>query len=99
MSRQNTMTLVGALALLLGLGGPALAQAPGPDGRRQGHMLEQMDTNKDGRISREEHAKAAEQRFVRMDANGDGFVTKEEAEQAHKAMREQHRGQAKPKQQ
>ncbi len=37
--------------------------------------FKKMDTNKDGKISRMEHAKGAQQMFTECDANHDGMVT------------------------
>jgi hypothetical protein len=53
-------------------------------GGKGGRMLERVDTNKDGAISREEFRAAAAARFERMDANRDGRI--DAAEQS--AMRE-----------
>lgn len=40
-------------------------------------VLQQMDTNSDGRISREEWRKKTEA-FARLDTNNDGFLTRDE---------------------
>ncbi|URW76522.1 hypothetical protein M9980_04710 [Sphingomonas donggukensis] len=66
-----------------GMGGPfepvAGQDAPAPAGRPGvGKMLERLDTNADGRITRAEYAAQAGTRFARMDANGDGTVDKTE---------------------
>jgi Ca2+-binding EF-hand superfamily protein len=45
-----------------------------------------MDTNKDGKISADEHAAAAKQMFDTMDANKDGKVTAAEMEAAHERV-------------
>jgi len=45
-----------------------------------------MDTNKDGKISSEEHAAGAGAMFQKMDANQDGTVTAEEMAMGHKAV-------------
>lgn len=37
------------------------------------------DTNNDGRVSRDEHARHAETMFDRMDTNKDGYIDKDEA--------------------
>ncbi|HEY0625038.1 hypothetical protein [Sphingomonas sp.] len=53
-----------------------------PGGRRGGgmgeRMLQRIDTNGDGLISKAENRAAAEARFTRMDANGDGTLTADE---------------------
>ncbi|MDQ2870740.1 MAG: EF-hand domain-containing protein [Acidobacteriota bacterium] len=45
-----------------------------------------MDTNKDGKISADEHAAGAKQMFDAMDANKDGKVTAAEMEAAHERV-------------
>lgn len=48
--------------------------------------FEEMDTNKDGKISKEEW-KRRERAFSRIDTNRDGFVTREEMKAARKKGR------------
>jgi opacity protein-like surface antigen len=50
----------------------------GHRGPHHGKMMEQIDTDKDGKVSHAEHLAFAEKKFNEMDANKDGFVTKEE---------------------
>ena len=45
-----------------------------------------MDTNKDGKISAEEHRVGAKAMFEKMDANKDGTVTADEMAAAHKSV-------------
>ncbi len=45
-----------------------------------------MDTNKDGKISADEHAAGAKQMFDTMDGNKDGKVTAAEMEAAHQRV-------------
>ena len=45
-----------------------------------------MDTNKDGKVSADEHVAAAKQMFDTMDANKDGNVTADEMEAAHERV-------------
>jgi Ca2+-binding EF-hand superfamily protein len=45
-----------------------------------------MDANGDGKVTREEHAKAARGTFERMDANRDGKVSAAEMDGAHQAI-------------
>ncbi len=93
---------VGA-ALLLAMQGAAWANhdgsgphAGGNDGMG-GHqqMMEQADTNHDGKISHDEfkaaHEKRMEEMFKKLDANGDGFIDKDEMAKGRDAMRERMR--------
>src|SRR5688500_17736103 len=50
--------------------------------------FEAMDTNKDGKVSGEEHAAHADAKFKKADANSDGSVSKDEME----AMMKKHHG-------
>ena len=43
--------------------------------------MERLDTNKDGKISKDEAKGPMVQHFDQIDANSDGFVSKEELEQ------------------
>ncbi|MEO8417541.1 MAG: EF-hand domain-containing protein [Methylophilaceae bacterium] len=62
-----------------------------PHPGQSSHML-MMDTNHDGKISREEfraaHEKRSEEHFKRMDTNGDGFIDEAEKHTAGEKMRE-----------
>lgn len=53
-----------------------------------GKMLEKIDTDKDGKISKQEWQTHHEQHFTELDADKDGFVTKEEMKARHEKMRE-----------
>jgi len=46
--------------------------------RRVADVFERMDTNKDGKISKEEAKNLIAQNFERMDTNKDGFIDKDE---------------------
>lgn len=56
------------------------------EGRRSGarpnvdQLLEQMDTNKDGKLSKKEVKGPISEQFGKIDTNDDGFLTKEELE-------------------
>jgi hypothetical protein len=69
------LILLGAVTLLGH--NDALAKEP------RGHMwgkehFDKMDTNKDGKISQDEHMAKCNKRFEAMDTNHDGFLTRDE---------------------
>lgn len=55
----------------------ATAQRGGKKGHRGARLFAKLDTNKDGKISKEEAGKLWD-RLSKADANKDGFVTREE---------------------
>jgi hypothetical protein len=57
-------------------GGNRNRNAPAPD--RMQRLFDRMDSNKDGKLAREELPQRMQGRFVEIDANGDGFITLEE---------------------
>ncbi|NJB82701.1 YHYH protein [Wenyingzhuangia aestuarii] len=54
-------------------------------------LMEYMDTNKDGKLSKEEIKGPLQQNFSNMDTNSDGFISKEELEQAPRPNRQPRR--------
>lgn len=87
---MNKFVLTAALAVSLGLtSGMALADHhEGGMGHKKGpKMLERIDTNGDGKVSKAEFDASHAERFSKMDANGDGFLEKNEMKSARKAMR------------
>jgi hypothetical protein len=69
------LILLGAVTLL----GHNYALAKGPQGHMWGkEKFDKMDTNKDGKISRDEHMAKCNKRFEAMDTNNDGFLTRDE---------------------
>ncbi|WP_405607472.1 YHYH protein [Polaribacter sp. Asnod1-A03] len=61
------------------------------EGRRQprsfSELLEVMDTNKDGKLAKEETKGPLAEQFSRLDSNKDGFLTKEELEKERRLDR------------
>lgn len=88
-------TTLSALALLLasgGFAGAAHAQhGPGHHGGNPGQMLEQIDTNGDGDITRAEADAFRAARFADADANNDGVLTQDELTAHHEAERAERR--------
>jgi len=98
---KRILTVAGAVALVAGMtvtfAGFAAAEqgiAPGgcvpndgPRDGRGGGLLERLDTDGDGQVSRAEY----ESHFDRLDADGDGFVTREEVGQIREERRTERR--------
>ena len=53
---------------------------------RPAHGTDGMDTNEDGKVSAEEHARTSRKMFVTMDANADGKVTAAEMNAAYQRV-------------
>ena len=85
---MNKFVLTAAMAVSLGLvSGAAMAE------HHEGHdkgakMMEKIDANGDGMVSRDEFLTKHEEKFNEMDADDDGNLTQEEMEAARKAMKE-----------
>src|SRR5262245_62267597 len=67
---------IGVLTLAVA-GTLAAQQEPAPRGERRTGGPAQMDTNKDGKISKDEWKGPAD-RFTQLDSNGDGYLTRDE---------------------
>jgi Ca2+-binding EF-hand superfamily protein len=50
-------------------------------------MFKMMDTNEDGKISKDEWQKHHDQRFAEIDTDKDGVITPAEIKEHHKQMR------------
>jgi Ca2+-binding EF-hand superfamily protein len=64
---------------VLALSAPAAMAEHGGD-HKGGRMLEKLDADKDGSISKAEFMTEAEQRFAEIDKDSSGSITKEEVE-------------------
>ncbi len=81
---------------VIGFASPAFAEGDKPHkpkyehskgGKHKGKMLEKLDTNKDGSISKGEFITAMEGKFAAMDKDGSGEITAAEMEEHHKEKR------------
>ncbi len=54
-------------------------------------MFDRFDTNRDGKLSKEEVRNGVDTMFTEMDTNKDGVISKEEMQAHHKAMHDQMR--------
>ena len=70
-------------ALLVGLEPLRAAQAQDMPGQR---ILQRIDTNGDGAISKDEMTAARERLFRRLDRNGDGVIDEKEIDSARQAI-------------
>jgi hypothetical protein len=98
--RSLTLQLIGVLAAAsvpftsvalagqdqgMGMGGMGTGMCMG-----MGNAMPMMDSNKDGKISREEHHAGADAMFTAMDTDKDGFLTRAEMAAAHAPMPHRH---------
>lgn len=67
-----------AAAMVLACGTHATAQQSYTSGQAAAAHFQELDTNKDGKISLQEYQANTEQRFNKADTNRDGFLTQEE---------------------
>jgi len=71
--------------------GPGHMMPPGGSGGPRHHgggMLERLDTNHDGKISRDEMRAPVDRHFDKLDTNHDGFVDQAEMDAARAKMKE-----------
>jgi len=87
--KHTSLSIVAALCLSV----PAMAYAEEgkvcpTKAKKECNYIEQMDANKDGKVSFEEFKEArkayAKKKFDRMDVNGDGFITKDDKKVSYK---------------
>jgi len=86
--------LVIALIALLG-SSSTFAQSQNRQERKERptfeQLVEKMDANKDGKLSKEEIKGPLKERFAKVDTDEDGFITAEEFEKAPKPQRRSRR--------
>lgn len=56
-------------------------------GHKKGGMMQKIDTDGDGKVSKSEFISAHEEKFSKIDANSDGFLEREEMKAAKQEMR------------
>jgi len=78
-------TLAIALVTILGTGSVAFAHGGGP-----GKRMQDLDANSDGKVTKAELKKQADEHFTKLDKNKDGRVTLDEAKAFGEAMRAEH---------
>lgn len=83
MKAISTLIMAGCLAATAPLVQACGMKSGGPQG---GWMLEQMDQNKDGAVSKKEFDTFHSDHFKDMDANKDGKVTQDEMDAMRKKM-------------
>lgn len=89
---MRKLTLAALLASGATLGVAGFAYADHHEGSdRKARMIEKLDTNGDGAISKAEVEAAKAAKFAEADANGDGSLTMAELEAFHEAERESKR--------
>jgi uncharacterized protein (DUF1800 family) len=84
--KNYVMTAV--LAAALGMGATAAIAGHHEGGDHKGGMMQKVDTNADGMVSKAEFMAKHEEMFAKMDANNDGNLTKEEMKSAREMMKE-----------
>jgi hypothetical protein len=79
MKHFKLVVLVGLVTVFF-IVGIAFAQGGGQGPPMMGcqQRLDSMDTNKDGKVSKEEFMAHFEKMFISTDVDGDGFLTKDE---------------------
>ena len=81
----KTLVLTASAIALLATGAihPAMADDHGKMGK--GDMMEKIDTDGDGQVSKAEFLKSHEDRFSELDTDGNGYISAEE----HQAFKEE----------
>lgn len=69
-----------------------------PQGAAGKMFMQQMDTDKDGKVSKDEFLKPQAEMFKVIDKDGDGFITEAEADAFAQEMRQRMQQQMQPQQ-
>lgn len=89
MTRTRTFLMASALAVLACA--PAIAGAPvaHPEkGKHLDHMIERMDTDKNGTVSEKEFMNKSQKMFRKLDADKNGQITRAEFQSGHEKMKQ-----------
>ncbi|MEP3209587.1 MAG: EF-hand domain-containing protein [Maribacter sp.] len=91
MKNNSFKTLVLIIGSVLFFSNSALAQSQNRQERREpptfAELLEKMDANEDGKLSKEEVKGRLKDHFEKVDVDEDGFITAEEFEKAPRPKR------------
>lgn len=87
---MRTKLMLAAVTAVMMAAPVAMAGEHG-EAKHGGKMLEKIDTDADGKVSKAEFMTAHEARFTKADADADGFLTAEEMKAAWENMREKRR--------
>lgn len=89
--KTSTTTLCLACGLIAGLSYAQQGERPRDGGGRMSEFIQRADTNKDGKLSKDEFIefskKEGETRFATIDANNDGVIDENEVKTAMERMR------------
>jgi hypothetical protein len=91
-SLRRSVLLAFAVVCVTAAGSALAHGGRGHEGRPGGGPFAQMDSNKDGKVTRAEVQAEANRRFDLMDTDKNGAVTQEEARAAFKAQRGERHG-------
>jgi len=81
--KLNAVTAASLTIALLSGGLATAGQHEGPPPGHHGKMMTKIDTDGDGRISKDEFATFHNEKFDRMDSNGDGYIDANERKEHH----------------
>tara|TARA_R110002050_G_scaffold56512_4_gene127232 strand:- start:53762 stop:54037 length:276 start_codon:yes stop_codon:yes gene_type:complete len=86
---KNSIIKIGMLGVFLLLFSSGNAQEKGKNQKPPSfkELLEQMDKNEDGKLSKEEVKGPIQNDFEKIDTDEDGFITEEELKKAPKPKR------------
>jgi Ca2+-binding EF-hand superfamily protein len=79
--KKYLISMLVLLGVVFFLGNNSFARGPHMQMRGM-ERFDELDTDQDGKISKEEHMTKCEKCFEAMDTNDDGYVSKEECREA-----------------